>query len=137
MEPEWVDRVPHAEINSTLPGSGAGFNATQCPAKDNGTDRGNESDLAGVGRVLQTSPRSNALPQTRRLDRAPHLVAPLPPVAHPGLDTTAQGEAVRRVWLGEPHLANTFARCSLSFLSVFVKAVCRKSARTVWAADGG
>lgn len=131
MEFERVDRVSHTEINSTLPGSSADVDATQCPAKDSGADTGTKSDLARLGRVLQTSPRSNALPQTRRLDRAPHLVAPFPPVADPGLDTVAQGEAVRRVWLGESHLSNTFARFSLPFTSVFVKAVCRKSARTV------
>ena len=50
--------------------------------------------LRGLGRVLQTSPRPNALPQTRRLDRAPHLVAAFPPVAHPGLAAVAPGEAV-------------------------------------------
>ena len=61
---------------------------------DRGTDKGTESGLTGLGRVLQTSPRPNALPQTRRLDRAPHLVAPFPPVAHPGLAAVAPGEAV-------------------------------------------
>src|SRR2546430_4014613 len=50
--------------------------------------------LRGLGRVLQTCPRPNALPQTRRLDRAPHLVAAFPPVAHPGLAAVAPGEAV-------------------------------------------
>ena len=137
MEPERVDRVPHTEINSTLPGSSADVNTTQCSAKDGGADKGAESDLAGMGRVLQASPHSNALPQARRLDCASHMVAPFPPVADPGLDTVAQGEAVRGVWLGEPYLSNTFARFSLSYPSIFVKAVCRKSARTVWAADGG
>ena len=94
MEPEGVDRVSHAEIDSTLPGSSADAHATQCSAEDRATDPGAESDLAGMGRVLQTSPRSNPLPQTRRLDRAPHLVAPILPVADPGLDPVAQGEAV-------------------------------------------
>jgi hypothetical protein len=56
---------------------------------------------------------------------------PFLPVADPGLDPVAQGEAVCRVWLGEPHLSDTLARFSLPFTSVFVKAVCRKSARTV------
>ena len=98
---------------------------------DSSTDRGAESDPARLGRVLQTSPRSNALPQTRRLDRAAHLVAPFLPAADPGLDPVAQGEAVCRVWLGEPHLSDTLARFSHPFTSVFVKAVCRKPARTV------
>ena len=89
MEPERVDRVPHTEINSTLPGSSADVNTTQCSAKDGGADKGAESDLAGMGRVLQTGPRSNALPQTRWLDRAPHLVAPFPPLADPRLDSVA------------------------------------------------
>ena len=48
-----------------------------------------------------------------------------------GLGRVTQGEAVCRVWLGEPQLSDTFPRFSLSFTSVFVKAVCRKSARTV------
>src|SRR2546430_7681359 len=126
MEPERADRISHTQINPTIPGSGAYVDATQCSAKDSGTDRGTESDLAGLGRVLQTSPRPNALPQTRRLDRAAHLVAPFLPVADPGLDTVAQGEAVCRVWLGEPHFSDTLARFSLPFTSVFVKAVCRK-----------
>ena len=63
--------------------------------------------------------------------RAAHLVAPFLPVADPGLDPSAQGEAVCRVWLGEPHLSDTLARFSLPFTSVFVKAVCWKPARTV------
>src|ERR1039458_7492185 len=94
MEPKRADRISHTQINPTIPGSGADVDATQCSAKDSGTDKGTESDLAGLGRVLQTSPRPNALPQTRRLDRAPHLVAPFPPVAYPGLAAVAPGEAV-------------------------------------------
>src|SRR5207244_1387384 len=70
MEPERVDRISHTQINPTIPGSCADVDATQCSAKDSSTDRGAESDPARLGRVLQTSPRSNALPQTRRLDRA-------------------------------------------------------------------
>src|SRR5437879_4820735 len=84
MEPERADRISHTQINPTIPGSGADVDATQCSAKDSSTDRGAESDPARLGRVLQTSPRSNALPQTRRLDRAAHLVAPFLPVADPG-----------------------------------------------------
>jgi hypothetical protein len=64
MKPERVDLVSHTEINSTLPG--ADVNATQCSAKDGGADKGTESDLAGMGRALQASPPSDALPQTRR-----------------------------------------------------------------------
>ena len=67
--------------------------AMQCSAQDGATDQGAESDLAGMGRVLQTSPRSNPLPQTRRPDRAPHLIAPILPMAEPGLDRFTQGDA--------------------------------------------
>ena len=89
-----TDRISLTKIDLSFPGSGADVDATQCPAKDSGADTGTKSDLARLGRVLQTSPRSNALPQTRRLDRAAHLVAPFPPVADPGLASVAQGEAV-------------------------------------------
>jgi len=61
MEPERAERVSHQKIDPTLPGSGADVNATQCTAKDRGTYKGTESDLAGVGRVLQTRPRPKAL----------------------------------------------------------------------------
>ena len=47
MEPEGVDRVSHAEIDSTLPGSSADAHATQCSAEDRATDQGTEPDLAG------------------------------------------------------------------------------------------
>jgi hypothetical protein len=131
MEPEGVDRVSHAEIDSTLPGSGADAHATQCPAKDRATDQGTESDLAGMGRVVQTSPRSTLF---HKLDG--WIVRRI--WSHRfcrwrsrGLDRVTQGEAVCRIWLSEPHLSDTFPRFSLSFTSVFVKAVCRKSARTV------
>ena len=68
-------------------------------AQDRGTDRGAESDSAGMGRVLQARSRPNALPQTRRLDRATPLVASLPALAVCGW-MVAPRQTVRRVWLG-------------------------------------
>src|ERR1700758_3673449 len=93
MEPEGVDRVSHAEIDSTLPGSSADADATQCSAEDRATDQGAESDVAGMGRVLQTSPRSTLFHKldgwiVRRI-----WFAPILPMAEPGLDRVAQGEA--------------------------------------------
>jgi hypothetical protein len=90
MEPKRVDRISHTKINPTFPGSGADVGATQRLATDRAADTRTESDPAGMGRVLQTRPRSNPLPQTRRLDRATRLVAPFPPMADLGLDTVAQ-----------------------------------------------
>src|SRR5271157_3064820 len=109
MEPDRVDRVSHQEIDSAFPGSGADVNATQCTAKDSGTDTGTESNFAGMGRVLQTRPHSTALSPTRRLDRAAHLGASFPPVADSGLEAIVPGQAVRRVSPGQPDLSNTFS----------------------------
>jgi len=47
MEPEEVDRVSRAEIDSTLPGSGADAHATQCSAEDRGTDQELNPTLRG------------------------------------------------------------------------------------------
>jgi RNA-directed DNA polymerase len=73
------------------------------------TDTGTESNFAGMGRVLQTRPHPTALSPTRRLDRAAHLGASFPPVADSGLEAVVPGQAVRRVWPGQPDLANTFS----------------------------
>src|SRR5271165_1102104 len=109
MEPDRFDRASHQKIDTALRGSGADVNATQCTAKDSGTDTGTESNFAGMGRVLQTRPHPKALSPTRRLDSAAHLVASFPPVADSGLEAVVPGQAVRRVWSGQPDLASTFS----------------------------
>jgi hypothetical protein len=90
-----------------------------------------------MGRVLQACPHPNALPQTRRLDCAAYLVASLPALAMWRLAAVAIREVVRRVWLGQLDFADSFVGISPWPEGVFVKAVCRKSARTLWAAGGG
>jgi reverse transcriptase-like protein/group II intron maturase len=79
---------------------------------------------------ITSGPRPNTLPSTRSLDRAANLVASLPTLANHGVEATATRDAVRRVGLGKPVFAYSFS-CSSPPGAVIVKAVCRKSARTV------
>jgi len=50
-----------------------------------------------LGRVLQARPRPQALPTSRRLDPATHLVASVPALAQSRLETAACDQALRRV----------------------------------------
>jgi hypothetical protein len=63
---------------------------------------------ARAGRVLQTRPCPQALPPTRRLDSAAHLVAPPPALALHGLEGLARSTAVRGVRTGQPCSVNSF-----------------------------
>src|SRR5271157_3267117 len=64
--------------------------------------------LRGWGEYYKR-PHPTALSPTRRLDSATHLVASFPPVADSGLEAVVPSQAVRRVWSGQPDLANTFS----------------------------
>jgi len=64
--------------------------------------------LRGWGEYYKR-PHPTALSPTRRLDSATHLVASFPPVADSGLEAVVPSQAVRRVWPGQPDLANTFS----------------------------
>src|SRR5262249_46375238 len=94
MATQRVDRHSHNKIDLSLPGPGAVINAARCLAQDRGSDQGTESDSAGLGRVLQTRPRPNTLPQTRRLDRATNLVASISAMADHWLEAAATCDAV-------------------------------------------
>src|SRR6476620_12724393 len=50
-----------------------------------------------MGRILYARPRSKALPTSRRLDLATHLVAPIQALAQGWLETVACVPALRRV----------------------------------------
>ena len=99
---------PSGEIDPTFHGSGTrAYQATRA-AEDQGADRGTESCVAGMGPLLQASPRPKALPPTRRLDRAAHLVASIQALAERRLATAAGNQAVRRVRACELDSVNSF-----------------------------
>jgi hypothetical protein len=70
-----------------------------------------------------------------RLVGAADLVAPVRQMALLRLGNVATQQALRRVWARQSCRADPFHRHSED--SVFVKAGCGKTARPVWAADGG
>ena len=84
------------------------------PLQDQGADCGTESTLAGMGRVLQTRPRPQALPPSRRLDCATDLVASVQALAQRRLETAARDHAVRRVRACQLDRVNSFSCISAS-----------------------
>ena len=100
-----------------------------------GVDKTGEPRCAWLGPPLQAGPRPKALPPTRRLVGAANLVAPVRQMALLRLGNVATQQALRRVWARQSCRADPFHRHSED--SVFVKAGCGKTARPVWAADGG
>src|SRR5439155_8359672 len=95
-------RVSSREVDLSFQGTGAAANQAARALAHPRADRRVESDFAGLGRVLQACPRPKALPPTRRLDPAAHLVASVQTLAQQRLETVAQRQAVRRVWACQP-----------------------------------
>src|ERR1700719_4165392 len=85
--------------------------------------------LAGLGGVLQTRPHPQALPTTRRLDSATHLVASVPALAQCGLETASCVPALRRVRARSLTLFNSFAHilASLSLRESCLHEMCTGS----------
>jgi len=77
-------------------------------------DRGAKPALARVGRVLQTRSRPKALPTSRRLDPATHLVTSVPALAQCWLETAACDQALRRVRACSIDRFNSFSCISAS-----------------------
>ena len=78
--------VSQGEVDPSFHGPGAAANQAEGASDNPGADCGAESALAGLGRVLQTRPRPQALPPSRWLDRAAHLVASVSTMAQRGLE---------------------------------------------------
>src|SRR6266853_5163953 len=106
-----------------------------CTLENQGPDRTTQPGVAGLGALLQACPRPNTLQQSRPLDRAAHLVASVQMLAQLRLETAAEGQNVRRVWVGSTGETDSF-HC-IAEEGVFVKAWRGKTAHHVWAADGG
>jgi len=77
------------EVHSSFHGPGTAANQTDDTFENQGTDWGTKPALARVGRVLQTRPHPKALPTSRRLGPAAHLVASLQVLAQCWLETAA------------------------------------------------
>src|SRR6516225_7246765 len=120
---------------SPLQGSDSPAHAAQRSGEHSGVDKTGEPRCAWLGPPLQAGPRPKALPPTRRLVGAANLVAPVRQMALLQLGNVATQQALRRVWARQSCRADPFHRHSEE--SVFVKAGCGKTARPVWAADGG
>ena len=108
QDPQWcptggVICVSPGEIDPALHGSGTRAHQATRTAQDHGADRGIESCIAGLGTLLQASPRPKALPPARRLDCATHSVASIQAMAERWLATVAGNQAVRRVRACEPY----------------------------------
>src|SRR5262249_7081535 len=127
--------VSPGEIDPPLQGSDSPADAAQRSGEHSGVDKTGEPRCAWLGPPLQAGPRPKALPPTRRLVGAANLVAPVRQMALLRLGNVATQQALRRVWARQSCRADPFHRHSED--SVFVKAGCGKTARPVWAADGG
>src|SRR5262249_10963514 len=127
--------VSPGEIDPPLQGSDSPADAAQRSGEHSGVDKTGEPRCAWLGPPLQAGPRPKALPPTRRLVGAANLVAPVRQMALLQLGNVATQQALRRVWARQSCRADPF-HCH-SEDSVFVKAGCGKTARPVWAADGG
>src|SRR5262249_31646927 len=127
--------VSPGEIDPPLQGSDSPAHAAQRSGEHSGVDKTGEPRCAWLGPPLQAGPRPKALPPTRRLVDAANLVAPVRQMALLQLGNVATQQALRRVWARQSCRADPFHRHSEE--SVFVKAGCGKTARPVWAADGG
>ena len=106
-------RRSRSVVSWTRCGSGPSGGASE----DQGADRGTEPALAGLGRVLQTRPRPQALPPSRRLDPATHLVASVPSVGAMPAGNGCLTKLVRRVRACQVDLFNSFS-CILASLSL-------------------
>ena len=101
------------EVDPTLHGSGTQRTRRRVPLTTQELIAEIESDLAGLGRLLQACPRPKALQPARPLDRATHLVASVQTVAQLRLETAAEANALRRVWACEPCSVDSFSCISV------------------------
>ena len=105
------------------------------PLTTSRADQRAQPDPCGLGALLQARPRATTLPPARRLDRATPMVASVQAVAQRWLETASCERVVWRVRSGELDRIDTFDCCLAQRINV--KAACGKTARAVWAADGG